>query len=128
MQVYEAEVEDEIVVQHVTNSQIRRELFELISNYEPKKTEMTNVSMIIILKRRHTAGRTTELHTDASQQGYGAVFTQEAEDGKLHPVNICRRKRLQRKEKYSSYELEVLAVINAFEISHLPSGENHLKS
>ncbi|GFW98078.1 transposon Ty3-I Gag-Pol polyprotein [Trichonephila clavipes] len=43
MQVYEAEVEDEIVVQHVTNPQIRRELFELISNYEPKKTEMTNV-------------------------------------------------------------------------------------
>ncbi|GFW30962.1 hypothetical protein TNCV_2940621 [Trichonephila clavipes] len=42
MQVYEAEVEDEIVVQHVTNPQIRRELFELISNYEPKKTEMTN--------------------------------------------------------------------------------------
>ncbi|GFY17694.1 hypothetical protein TNCV_1074291 [Trichonephila clavipes] len=50
MQVYEAEVEDEIVVQHVTNPQIRRELFELISNYEPKKTEMTNVSMRIILK------------------------------------------------------------------------------
>ncbi|GFU58146.1 retrovirus-related Pol polyprotein from transposon 17.6 [Trichonephila clavipes] len=50
MQVYEAEVEDEIVVQHVTNPQIRRELFELISNYEPKKTEMTNVSLRIILK------------------------------------------------------------------------------
>ncbi|GFX85931.1 transposon Tf2-9 polyprotein [Trichonephila clavipes] len=50
MQVYEAEVEDEIVVQHVTNPKIRRELFELISNYEPKKTEMTNVSMRIILK------------------------------------------------------------------------------
>ncbi|GFS67515.1 retrovirus-related Pol polyprotein from transposon 17.6 [Trichonephila clavipes] len=50
MQIYEAEVEDEIAVQHVTNPQIRRELFELISNYEPKKTEMTNVSMRIILK------------------------------------------------------------------------------
>ncbi|GFU32434.1 hypothetical protein TNCV_338011 [Trichonephila clavipes] len=52
MQVYEAEVEDEIVVQHVTNPQIRSELFELISNFEPKKTEMTNVcvSMRIILK------------------------------------------------------------------------------
>ncbi|GFX94605.1 peptidase A2 domain-containing protein [Trichonephila clavipes] len=39
MQVYEAEVKDEIVVQHVTNPQIRRELFELIPNYEPKKTK-----------------------------------------------------------------------------------------
>ncbi|GFW55072.1 retrovirus-related Pol polyprotein from transposon 17.6 [Trichonephila clavipes] len=44
MQVYETEVEDEIVVQHVTNPQIRRELFELISNYEPKKTETTTFS------------------------------------------------------------------------------------
>ncbi|GFU17831.1 transposon Ty3-G Gag-Pol polyprotein [Trichonephila clavipes] len=50
MQVYEAEVEDEFVVQHVTNPRIRRELFELISNYEPKKTETTNVSMRNILK------------------------------------------------------------------------------
>ncbi|GFX10266.1 hypothetical protein TNCV_1866631 [Trichonephila clavipes] len=55
MQVYEAEVEDEIVVQHVTNPQIRRELFELISNYEPKKTEMTNVSVHEDCpERRHT--------------------------------------------------------------------------
>ncbi|GFX30319.1 transposon Tf2-9 polyprotein [Trichonephila clavipes] len=50
MQVYEAEVEDEIVAQHVTNPRIRRELFELISNYEPKKSETTNVSMRIIPK------------------------------------------------------------------------------
>ncbi|GFW71549.1 transposon Tf2-9 polyprotein [Trichonephila clavipes] len=55
MQVYEAEVEDEIVVQHVTNPQIRRELFELISNYEPKKTEMTNVCVHENYpERRHT--------------------------------------------------------------------------
>ncbi|GFU44789.1 hypothetical protein TNCV_3150831 [Trichonephila clavipes] len=50
MQVYEAEMKDEIVVQHVTNPRIRRDLFELISNYEPKKTETTNVSVRIVLK------------------------------------------------------------------------------
>ncbi|GFW55069.1 retrovirus-related Pol polyprotein from transposon 17.6 [Trichonephila clavipes] len=44
MKAYETEVEDEIVVQHVTNPQIRRELFELISNYGPKKTETTTFS------------------------------------------------------------------------------------
>ncbi|GFT26387.1 retrovirus-related Pol polyprotein from transposon 17.6 [Trichonephila clavipes] len=55
MKVYETEVEDEIVVQHVTNPQIRRELFELISNYEPKKTETTSVSVHEdCLERRHT--------------------------------------------------------------------------
>ncbi|GFU41667.1 retrovirus-related Pol polyprotein from transposon 17.6 [Trichonephila clavipes] len=296
MQVYEAEVEDEIVVQHVTNQQIRRELFELISNYEPKKTEMTNVSMRIILKddipvyqpaRRLSfsenqnvnkqidewleqgivrpssseyaspivlvkkkdittrlcvdyrrlnrklvkdrfplpliedvldrlqgakvyttelmrkgivkiymddlvipakdekegltgyfrkfipaysqiakplsdltrkdnpfmfeqpqmeafeklkklltespvlsifqQGRTTELHTDASQQGYGAVLLQEAEDGKLHPVQYMSQKTTQAEEKYSSYELEVLAVVNALKKFRTYLLGNHFK-
>ncbi|GFS72418.1 retrovirus-related Pol polyprotein from transposon 17.6 [Trichonephila clavipes] len=55
MQVYEAEVEDEIVVQHITNPRIRRQLLELISNYEPKKTEMTNVCVHENYpERRHT--------------------------------------------------------------------------
>ncbi|GBL77560.1 hypothetical protein AVEN_55029-1, partial [Araneus ventricosus] len=49
-QVYEARIEDEIEVKHVTNPRIRKELSELINNYIPKKTETTNVSMRIILK------------------------------------------------------------------------------
>ncbi|GBL99431.1 hypothetical protein AVEN_68736-1 [Araneus ventricosus] len=49
-QVYEARIEDEIEVKHVTNPRIRKELSELINNYIPKKTETTNVSMSIILK------------------------------------------------------------------------------
>ncbi|GFW11131.1 transposon Tf2-9 polyprotein [Trichonephila clavipes] len=50
-------------------------------------------------------GRKTELHTDAFKQGYGTILLQEAEDGKLH-TNTAE-------EKYDSYELEVLAIINA---------------
>ncbi|GBM30394.1 Transposon Ty3-G Gag-Pol polyprotein [Araneus ventricosus] len=49
-QVYEARIEDEIEVKHVTNPRIRKELSELINNHIPKKTETTNVSMRIILK------------------------------------------------------------------------------
>ncbi|GBL72881.1 hypothetical protein AVEN_198522-1, partial [Araneus ventricosus] len=49
-QVYEARIEDEIEVKHVTNPRIRKELSELINNYIPKKTKTTNVSMRIILK------------------------------------------------------------------------------
>ncbi|GIY59828.1 retrovirus-related Pol polyprotein from transposon 297 [Caerostris darwini] len=58
-------------------------------------------------------GRTTELHTDASKYGYGAVLLQEAEDGKLHPIHYMSKKTSLADEKYSSYELEVLAVVEA---------------
>ncbi|GFY70397.1 retrovirus-related Pol polyprotein from transposon 297 [Trichonephila inaurata madagascariensis] len=55
----------------------------------------------------------TELHTDASQQGYGAVLLQEADDGRLHPVYYMSKKTNAAEEKYSSYELEVLAIVAA---------------
>ncbi|GFY58813.1 retrovirus-related Pol polyprotein from transposon 17.6 [Trichonephila inaurata madagascariensis] len=58
-------------------------------------------------------GKKTELHTDASQQGYGAVLLQEADDGRLHPVNYLSKKTNAAEEKYSSYKLEVLAIVAA---------------
>ncbi|GFW34444.1 hypothetical protein TNCV_500621 [Trichonephila clavipes] len=58
-------------------------------------------------------GRKTELHTDACKQGYGAILLQEAEDGKLHPIYYMSKKTNTAEEKYDSYELEVLAIINA---------------
>ncbi|GFU71057.1 retrovirus-related Pol polyprotein from transposon 17.6 [Trichonephila clavipes] len=58
-------------------------------------------------------GKKTELHTDACKQGYGAILLQEAEDGKLHPVYYMSKKTNTAEEKYDSYELEVLAIINA---------------
>ncbi|GFX72085.1 transposon Tf2-11 polyprotein [Trichonephila clavipes] len=58
-------------------------------------------------------GRKTELHTDACKQGYGAILLQEAEDGKLHSVYYMSKKTNTAEEKYDSYELEVLAIINA---------------
>ncbi|GFS59564.1 transposon Tf2-6 polyprotein [Trichonephila clavipes] len=58
-------------------------------------------------------GRKTELHTDACKQGYGTILLQEAEDGKLHPVYYMSKKTNTAEEKYDSYELEVLAIINA---------------
>lgn len=55
-----------------------------------------------------------ELHTDASKQGYGAVLLQELPvDGKMHPVHYISRKTTPAEAKYSSYDLEVLAVIVA---------------
>lgn len=56
----------------------------------------------------------TEVHTDASQEGYGAVLLQRSPvDGQLHPVYFMSKKTTEAEKKYSSYELEVLAVVSA---------------
>jgi len=56
----------------------------------------------------------TEVHTDASKFGFGGILMQkDSEDQLLHPVEFMSRKTTQCEEKYSAYELEVLAVINA---------------
>lgn len=56
----------------------------------------------------------TEIHTDASMYGYGAVLLQrDEEDSQFHPVEYMSRKTTDMEQKYHSYELEVLAVIEA---------------
>lgn len=56
----------------------------------------------------------TELHCDASRDGYGAVLLQkDPEDRLFHPVMFMSKKTNQHERNYSSFELEVLAVIEA---------------
>jgi len=56
----------------------------------------------------------TEIHTDASQDGYGAILLQRSpEDDKLHPVYFMSKKTTDAEKKYSSYELEAKAVVEA---------------
>lgn len=57
--------------------------------------------------------RDTELHTDASSQGFGAVLLQKQEDGKWHPVSYFSRRTTTAESQYNSFELETLAVIYA---------------
>lgn len=58
--------------------------------------------------------RETELHTDASLYGYGAMLLQRnPEDMQLHPVYYSSRKTSDAEQKYHSYELEVLAIISS---------------
>ncbi|GFY54923.1 transposon Tf2-9 polyprotein [Trichonephila inaurata madagascariensis] len=63
----------------------------------------------------------TELHTDTSQWGYGAVLLQEADDGRLHPVYYTSKKTNTAEDKYSSYELEVFASCSPEEIVSVPA-------
>ncbi|GIY40322.1 retrovirus-related Pol polyprotein from transposon 297 [Caerostris extrusa] len=58
-----------------------------IDAFEKLKNLLTISPVLTIFKQ----GRTTELHTDASKYGYGAVLLQAAEDGKLHPIHYMSK-------------------------------------
>ncbi|XP_024877102.1 uncharacterized protein LOC112457984, partial [Temnothorax curvispinosus] len=56
----------------------------------------------------------TKLHTDASKLGYGAILLQkDSVDDSFHPVYYMSRKTSDAEQKLHSYELEVLAIVNA---------------
>ncbi|XP_076237485.1 uncharacterized protein LOC143181127 [Calliopsis andreniformis] len=56
--------------------------------------------------------RETELHTDASSLGYGAILFQRL-DGDLRVVSYYSRRTTPEESRYHSYELETLAIVNA---------------
>ena len=56
----------------------------------------------------------TEIHADASMYAYGAVLLQKnSEDQQFHPIEYMSRKTSNTEQKYHSYELEVLAIIES---------------
>lgn len=55
----------------------------------------------------------TELHCDASSQGYGAILMQKQSDNKFHPVFYFSKRCTDAESRYHSYELETLAIIYA---------------
>lgn len=56
----------------------------------------------------------TELCTDASKLGFGAILMQkDRDDQSFHPVYYASWKTSDAESKYSSYELEVLAIIKS---------------
>lgn len=56
-----------------------------------------------------------EVHTDASSFGIAGVLLQEDADGKLRPVFYFSRHCTEAESKYSSHELEVLAIVETLE-------------
>ena len=64
----------------------------------------------------YSVGADTELHTDASRQGLGAIILQKnSKDRLLHPVYYASWKTSPTEGKYTSYELEILSVVKALE-------------
>ncbi|GFX53263.1 retrovirus-related Pol polyprotein from transposon 297 [Trichonephila clavipes] len=62
----------------------------------------------------------TEIHTDASIDGLGAVLLQKSiHDNQFHPVFYMSKKTSDHERKYTSFELEVLAVVEALKKFHI---------
>lgn len=57
----------------------------------------------------------TEVHTDASSIGYGAVLLQLRADGTKHVVAYFSKTTQGAESRYHSYELETLAVVRALQ-------------
>ena len=55
-------------------------------------------------------GRPFTLQTDASERGIGEVLSQCDDEGLEHPVAFFSRKLLPREERYSTIEMECLAI------------------
>ena len=66
-----------------------------------------------VLKLYRT-GAETELHTDASSVGLGAILLQKDDiDQHFYPIYYASWKTTEAESRYTSYELEVLAIIKA---------------
>lgn len=61
----------------------------------------------------YDAQREHEIHTDASSQGLAGVLMQLESDQKLHPVFYYSRRCTAAESIYSSFELEVLAIVES---------------
>lgn len=89
---------------------------EVVFKFEKEQIVAFNALKTILCEKPvlklYDESRETELHTDASKWGFGACLLQR-HDGILHPVFYYSRKTSPAETKYSSYELEVLAVISA---------------
>lgn len=83
-----------------------------VQSFETLKQLLTSAPVLHIYDPTHPT-RETELHTDASKLGYGAVLLQRQTDNKFHPIAYFSKSIGQHEINYHSYELETLAVVYA---------------
>lgn len=82
-----------------------------VANY-PQHRNVKDVQCFLGLASYFRKRSETEVHTDASKEGFGAVLFWD-EDGKFHPVYYMSKKTMPNQKNDSSYELEVLVVVEA---------------
>lgn len=89
-------------------------VFNFDENCEKAFIELKQILCSSPVLRIYNPNSETELHTDASIDGYGAVLLQKSpKDGQFHPVYYMSKKTTPAERKYHSYYLEVLAIVTA---------------
>lgn len=51
----------------------------------------------------YSPGADTELHCDASSQGFGSILLQRQSDCKMHPIFFFSKRSTEAESKYTSY-------------------------
>lgn len=79
------------------------------------KKELTSPPVLCI----YNPTADTELHTDASSRGFGAILFQKQANGYLAPIGYFSKATTDVERNYHSYELETLAIVRAIERFHV---------
>lgn len=82
---------------------------ECMNAFEELRDKLISAPVLSI----YDPSKVTELHTDASSRGFGAVLLQKQEDNKYHPVAYFSKSTSAAEAKYHSFELETLAMVYA---------------
>lgn len=88
---------------------------ECLESFETLKSELTSAPVLAL----YDPTAETELHTDASSVGLGAMLLQKQQSGLWAAVAFFSKATNHAESKYHSFELEMLAVVRAVERFHL---------
>lgn len=81
-----------------------------VAAFDQLKEAMTKKPVLAIYK----FGAETELHTDASKYALGAILLhRQDDDGQMHPIAYSSIKTNEVQQRYHSYELEAMAVVES---------------
>lgn len=83
--------------------------------FDQLKKELTSYPVL----RLYNPTAKTELHTDASSVGFGAILLQRQEDNNFTPIGYFSKATTEIEKRYHIYELETLAIVRALERFHV---------
>lgn len=103
-----------IIARPLTDLLKKNAEFYFSDECEKAFNELKNILCSSPVLRIYDPDLVTELHTDASVEGYGAVLLQKSpKDNQMHPIYYMSKKTTSIERNYHSYYLEILAIAEA---------------